>query len=398
MLSLTAIDLPETAGLRSFFVAGFECSTHRRADGARLDLIAATRHDRFAAADYARTAAKGLTTARDGLRWHLIERAPGFYDWSSFLPMLRAARAAGVQVIWDLCHYGYPDKLDIWSAQFPERFARFARAAAQVVRDECDEVPTYCPINEMSYWAWAGGDMRMFNPVARGRGAELKRQLARATIAAIDAVRSVDPRARFICAEPGIHVLPNGPAEARAADAEGYRVSQYESHDMLIGAREPELGGSPAMLDIVGVNFYPQNQWVLGGGTVPMGHHDYRPFRDMLAEVAGRYGRPVFVSEAGAEGTARAAWLHYVADEVAAAREGGARVEGVCLYPILDYPGWDNERLCETGLFGPANDDGDRTTYQPLADELARHRPRFESASEDDGSGRVVPLRRGSSL
>ena len=58
-----------------------------------------------------------LRTVRDGLRWHLIETPPGHYDWSSFLPMLRAATAAGVQVIWDLCHYGWPDDIDIWSAR-----------------------------------------------------------------------------------------------------------------------------------------------------------------------------------------------------------------------------------------------------------------------------------------
>ncbi len=33
---------------RSFFLGGFECSTQRRADGRRLDLIAATRHDQLA--------------------------------------------------------------------------------------------------------------------------------------------------------------------------------------------------------------------------------------------------------------------------------------------------------------------------------------------------------------
>ncbi|GBD49479.1 beta-glucosidase [Methylopila sp. Yamaguchi] len=386
---------PASAGLQSFFVAGFECSSHRRADGVRLDLIAATGHDELAARDFERLAALGVTTVRDGMRWHLIEKGPGFYDWSSVRPMLRAAKEARVQVIWDLCHYGYPDKLDIWSPAFVERFARFAREAARFVRSESDDVPYYCPINEMSYWAWAGGDMRQFNPMTKGRGPELKRQLARAAIAAIEAVRSVDPRARFLTAEPTIHVAPAKASASAKAAAEGYRLAQFEATDMVAGRLHPELGGSPDKLDIVGVNFYPQNQWVLDGGTIPMGHHDYRPFREMLAETAARYGRPVLISETGAEGTGRAAWLHYVCDEVAAAREAGVQVEGITLYPILDYPGWDNGRVCEVGLFTTPNSDGERAVFKPLAEELARRLAQFEPGVRWALPDRVVPIRRG---
>ena len=82
----------------------------------------------------------GMLTARDGFRWHLIEREPGIYDWSSFLPMLQAAHRQGVQVIWDLCHYGWPDFLDLFSPQFSDRFARFAEAAARVVHAESNEI------------------------------------------------------------------------------------------------------------------------------------------------------------------------------------------------------------------------------------------------------------------
>ena len=96
----------------TFFQAGFECSSHRRRDGKRVDVIAATEHDRAAAADYRQLAALKLRTARDGLRWHLIERSPGQYDWSSFLPMLKAARDLDIQVIWDLLHYGWPDHIE----------------------------------------------------------------------------------------------------------------------------------------------------------------------------------------------------------------------------------------------------------------------------------------------
>ncbi|MGA0531650.1 beta-glucosidase [Hansschlegelia sp. KR7-227] len=370
-----------SAGLRSFFLAGFECATQRRSDGTRLDLTAATRHDVNAYQDYAALGAHGISSARDGMRWHLIETAPGVYDFSSVAPMADAARRAGVQVIWDLCHYGYPDGLDIWSPAFPERFGRFAKAAARFLRERSDEVPYYCPVNEMSYWAWAGGDMKLFNPMAKGRGDELKRQLARAWIASVDAVREVDPRARFICAEPLINVFPKSPKPHHVRAAKTYSEAQYAAHDMLIGRLAPELGGSPDKLDIVGCNYYPTNQWVLDGAPLPMGHHNYRPLREMLAEAYQRYERPIFISEAGAENTARPAWLYYVAQEVAAAREAGTPVEGVCLYPILDYPGWENDRPCEVGLFGFADAGGARPVYRPLAEEIARQRPRFEDVA-----------------
>src|SRR5689334_651471 len=76
--------VPHVAGtgalFKSFFIGGFECSTHRRRDGKRLDLIAATGHDVNAEADYRMLAAHGIRTVRGGLRWHLIETAPRRYD------------------------------------------------------------------------------------------------------------------------------------------------------------------------------------------------------------------------------------------------------------------------------------------------------------------------------
>src|SRR3954470_12100114 len=91
----------------SFFIGGFECSTHIRRDGVRLDLLKATQHDLYAESDFRTLAQHGIRTMRDGLRWHLIERRPGQYDWSSFLPLLRAARKTNTQVIWDICHWGW---------------------------------------------------------------------------------------------------------------------------------------------------------------------------------------------------------------------------------------------------------------------------------------------------
>jgi beta-glucosidase/6-phospho-beta-glucosidase/beta-galactosidase len=376
--------MTESSLFNSFFMAGFECSTHRRRDGRRLDLLAATQHDRFVEQDYRQALAHGLRTARDGLRWHLIETSPGRYDWSSFLPALRSARDLGVQVVWDLCHYGYPDGLEIWDAAFVDRFARFAEAAARIVRDETDTVPFFCPVNEISYWAWAGGDVAKFNPACRGRGPELKRQLVRASIAAIEALWRVDARARIVHADPIINIIAKPHRRQEIGAAARYHASQFEAWDMLSGRAWPELGGKPDYLDIVGVNFYPDNQWLVGGRTIPLGHHLYRPFREMLADVHRRYGRPVFVAETGAEGTARTAWLFYVAGEVRAAIGQGTPVHGVCLYPILDYPGWANERHCDVGLLCAVGSDQRRPVHQPLAEELHRQQGIFAALRDRD--------------
>lgn len=381
----------QAPSLKTFFAGGFECSTQRRRDGRRLDLVASTKHCELAAEDYEHLKRHGIRTVRDGLRWHLIERSPRQYDWGSFLPMLRAANRSETQVIWDLCHYGWPDGIDIWSSVFVERFADFAAAAASIVANESDAVPFYCPVNEISFWAWAACHARRFQPAVLGRGAELKRQLVRATIAATEAIRSVDGRARLVNADPLINVVP-GSARASSRDAaRGYHLAQYESRDMLIGTLQPELGGKPEYLDILGVNYYPNNQWMIGGKTLEFGHPHYRALRELLSEAFERYGRPVFLSETGAEGSARAAWLFYVCEEVKAAIAAGVPIEGICLYPVLDYPGWENARHCEVGLLGMPNENGRRAVFAPLAAELARQQSLFvadQTGRNSDGQRR----------
>jgi hypothetical protein len=361
----------------SFFMGGFECSTHRRHDNRRLDLIAATAHDTHAAADYHALRRYGLRTVRDGLRWHLIERSRGRYDWSSFLPQLRAAREAGVQVIWDLCHYGVPDHVDVWSPAFVDRLAQFAGSVAALLRDEGVAAPLYCPINEISYWSWAGGDMGQINPLAQGRGTELKVQLVRASIAAIEAIRAADPRARLVQVDPLINVVPNTPQDAPAA--EQHRLAQYQAWDMLVGTQWPGLGGSPQYLDIIGVNYYSNNQWYLGGETIWRDQPAHRPLHQMLAEACLRYRRPLLIAETGAEAEQRAPWLHHVCNQVLAALEQNVPIEGLCLYPVLDYPGWANERLCATGLLGLADTHGQRAVCEPLAQALQQQQARFDA-------------------
>src|SRR5690242_19302772 len=104
--------IPRAPLFYSFFMAGFECTTHIRRSGKRLDLIAATKHDTFALQDYQRLSAERVRVAREAVRWHLDEAIPGQYDFSSLLPIVQAACEEGAQIIWDLCHFGWPDHLD----------------------------------------------------------------------------------------------------------------------------------------------------------------------------------------------------------------------------------------------------------------------------------------------
>jgi len=344
---------------QSFLQGGFESSALRWHDGRRLDVIAACRHDSFAFEDYSLLRRCGLKTVRDSLRWHLIESEPGRHDWSSFLPMLRAAREAEVQVIWDLCHYGVPDWLDIWSGDFVPRFAAFAAAAAILVRREagdCGPAPIYTVMNEISFWASIGGDRGAIYPKGQSQGDELKRRLVRATIAATDAIRGVDPRARFVQPEPAIHVVPHPTQPDQSEAAEKRRLSQFEAFDMLTGRIQPELGGREDLLDIVGTNFYWNNQWTMThqpfdvGETLGFCHPAYRPFSAILTELHERYRRPILVAETSAEALNGPAWISHVAGEVRSAMKTGVPVVGICLYPVMDYPGWTDDRHCPCGL------------------------------------------------
>jgi beta-glucosidase/6-phospho-beta-glucosidase/beta-galactosidase len=367
-----------TGLFKSFIVGGFECSTHRLPGGKRLDLISSTRHDEFAASDYRLLQRHGILTARDGLRWHLIERNPGVYDFSSSTGMLEAARDTGMQVIWDLWHYGWPDDLDIFSVAFVERFTAFAREAAKHISGY-DAAPLISPINEISFFSWAGGEGGIFNPFAKHCGDEMKRQLVRATIQAVTAMREVNPAIRFFQIDPIINVVPRSQREEDVRNAEGYRRSQFEAWDMITGRAQPELGGRDDMIDVIGVNYYIHNQFVWQGQMIVPSDPRYRHVSVMLKEVYERYQRPLFIAETGIEDDTRPAWLRYICKEVLTAMSDGVPMEGVCIYPIVNHPGWDDDRHCYNGMFDYADDRGNREVFAPLADEVARQAANVEA-------------------
>ncbi|ATD66080.1 amine oxidase [Luteimonas chenhongjianii] len=330
-----------------FWQAGFEGADHINGSAQVLCLNSSTGHLADAGGDYRRMARLGLCTARESAGWRSIERAGcGRYDFSHVGMRARAARAHGVQLLWSFFHYGMPEGLDIFSPAFVPRFADYAHALAAYLAPFHDDglAPVYTPINEISFLCWAVCETGLMYPHIGDRAHEgypLKMQLARAAIAAVDAIHAADPRARILSVDPLIHVIAETPEEGERAACE--IQYQFQAWDMLAGRLEPQLGGSIRHLDLVGVNYYPYNQWSVGTRRSLEWPHDpgRRRLSALLADVHARYGRPLAISETSHTDERRGPWLLDVCAEVEVARAQGVPVEGVCLYPALDRPDWE---------------------------------------------------------
>src|SRR6185436_7562054 len=196
--------------------------------------------------------------------WPVVDHGTHF-DFSSAEPFVQASREHGIEVIWDLFHYGYPKHVDLFSESFPEQFANYCHAAAEFIGRQTDGVCYFTPVNEPSFFSWAAGEVGRFAPHCKGRGFELKVCLCRAAIRGINAIRSALPGARIVNVDPLCHVVApaDRPDLAPAADSFNQNAV-FQSWDMLAGRLMPELGGSREHLDVVGINYYWTNQWEFG--------------------------------------------------------------------------------------------------------------------------------------
>lgn len=208
-------------------------------------------------------------------------------------------------------------------------------------------------MNEISFVSW-GISVGLFTCEAiaeADRADAAKQQLVRATLAACDAIWLADPRARLLHCDPLIHIVPDPADPASDVLARDMCDTQYQAWDMLSGRRNPELGGAPRYLDLIGVNYYHDNQWEQGSNRRLYWHlGDSRrlPLHQMLQQVWQRYQRPLLLAETSHVGSGRGSWILEIAAQVAQALLAGVELHGICLYPILDRPLWRRR------LSGPA--------------------------------------------
>ena len=376
-MKLTSTDNP----FNSFWWAGYECTDQLNCFGNRVDFLPITGHLQLLNADYQDLAQFQIGTVREGIRWAHIEKTPYHYDWSTVQTMLDAGQRHGVQQVWDMCHFGFPDDLTPLHPMFARRFAALCRAFVDFYRSQRpDGALIVTPINEVSFLSWAGGDVRATSPYCVHLGWEVKYGLMRAYIEGVAALREADPGIRILTTEPLVNIVaPPNPIPQHRRDARQHHEWQYQATDMLAGRVSPELGGRPEFLDIMGFNYYYDNQWEVNTGH-RLGWNDptpdprWRNLRELLKEAYQRYDRPVAITETSHPGTDRPLWLKMIGRECAAALQQGVPLLGVCLYPIIDRPDWDFlDNWHHSGLWDAAlRPDGppQRVLHAPSAEAL----------------------------
>ena len=364
----------------TFFLSGFECSTFLWRDRRRRDLVAETRHREHALEDYRMLQELGIAVAREGIPWPMVDR-DGSYDFALLAPVIDAMRQTRIAPVWDLCHYGYPDDLDPFSDRFTARFANYCRASAEFVARHLPGPYFFTPINEITFFAFCGGEWGWVAPYRNTRDDRhgLRLALCKAAIAGTQAIREVLPDARMIHVDPLVQVIaPADRPDLRDAAWHETFVDTYVAWDVLYGKLHPEFGGSPEVLDIVGVNNYSfgQMEYRESGPhkALEPGHPGIQPLCSLLARVWERYRRPMVIGETSGLHHGRVDWLRDVMNEAMAAVNQGMDLHGVCLFPAVDMPDWHTGEWLHNGICDLEPRDGDlaRVPYQPYVDELRR--------------------------
>jgi len=362
----------------SFFLIGFECATGYNKHGQWMDQIKATRHDDLVEDDYDLVSSLGISMVREGIRWPLVDRR-GRYDFSTVEPFVEASARRGIHCIWDLFHFGYPSDVDIFSDEFVKRFADYCYAVGRFIRERTEGDCFFTPVNEPSYMAYAAGDAALFAPYLTGLGWDMKIALARAAIAGIDALRAAAPGCRIVNVDPICRVVAPFGEESEYGhliDDFNERVV-YQSLDLIGGRILPELGGDRDYLDIVGVNYYPCNQWEWGKPEWPLAWDDPRraSLSEILQNVQQRYGGELIISETGERDELRYAWFDKTVKECLSLVRSGFPLRGVCLYPALGMPEWHAlESWANMGIWEPYTEDGsfERRAHQPFEEAVRK--------------------------
>ena len=381
-------DVQFESPFKSFWMGGYECADQMNAFGNRVDLLSDTGHIRNIDRDYADLDVLGIKTVREGIRWSRVEVRPYEYHWDEVKLMIAAGKMHGIQQLWDICHFGFPDDLTPLHPMFARRFAAICRSFAGIYRSIIpDGELIVTPINEVSFLSWLGGDVKGTSPYCQGQGWQVKYALMKAYIEGIIAMKEVDPNIKILATEPLINIV-----SAPYADEEEIlnvflkNEEQFQVLDILTGRMCPELSGSSDLLDIIGYNFYYNNQWEFGSNRIlewhgPEKDYRYTPLNDLIQNYYTRYQKPLIIAETSHPGIHRPEWMHMIGIECHKILENDIPLWGVCWYPLLNRPDWDNPSVWHnSGIWEGNVDEGNeaRTVHSETKNEFIEAQIKME--------------------
>jgi beta-glucosidase/6-phospho-beta-glucosidase/beta-galactosidase len=376
----------QPALLPGFFLSGFECSTFKWKDGRRRNLVKESQHDVQADNDYKLVRALGIGASREAIPWPDIDKK-GAYDFSCIDPFINAMVKYDIVPVWDLCHYGFPDDIDPFTDEFSNRFANYCGAAATYLLQKMKPPYFFSPINEITYFALIGSKWGWVAPYRKNKNdyERFRLSLCKAAIAGVKAIRKIMPGARMIHMDPLVEVVgPPGDISKQKKAWYEMHVDTYMAWDILAGKKHPELGGSPAILDVVGVNNYAGGFLEYAGEMGPqktLKETDQRlvSLCSLLEVVWKRYRLPILISETSRTDDTRASWMKDMMEECLAAINRGINIQGVCFYPAIGSPNWNKDEWVQSGFYNVEKKDGilERSLYEPYVAELFRWQKLF---------------------
>lgn len=387
---------------------GVECTVNRVGDR-YFDQLETNGHcDRLT--DLDRFAALGITSIRYPILWERtapqgLDKA----DWRWADERLTRLQQLGVRPIVGLVHHGSgPPNTSLIDPSFPEQLAAYAKAIAE----RYPWINAYTPVNEPLTTARFSGLYGHWYPHGRDNltFAQALLNQCRATVLAMQAIRSINPDAQLIQTED-LGKIFSTPLLAYQAEFENHR--RWLSLDLLsgrinrdhplwsyllyIGVTADELlwfQDFPCLPDIIGINRYVCGDRLIDerldrypphthGGN---GKHQYADVEaigvctegisnpiQLLTEVWERYHQPIAITEAhlGCTREEQLRWLQEIWQAAHTLRQQGVDFRAVTIWSLLGTYDWNSLVTRAEGFYEPGVFDVRSTPINPRPTAIA---------------------------
>lgn len=358
--------------------AGIECSFIPHL---KVDQFEWTGHDQFWRDDFKRAKEElGISALRYSLPWHKIAPQRGQFDWKIADERIGAARDMGIDLYFDIMHFGTPQ----WLAQaagdpeFPEALEAYTEAIVSRYRGA---ITTWCPCNEPLVLALFSGDFGFWPPHSRkwkGYMPVLSR-IVQGVNRSIRAIRRTQPEATVLLCD-NVENYKTRDAELEV-EVRRRNLRRFLVLDLLLGRVDREhplfnwliayglaeidlewFRANPQTPDVLGLDYYPNSDWHLEkfGAAIrqrraenPVGVYG------IGQAYYNRFGLPMMITETSEDGQPinREIWLEQTVNDCRRLRSEGIPMNGYFWWPLFDQLDWDGAlthrvgKIHEVGLF-----------------------------------------------